>query len=41
MKTALLILGDQLFSPAKAPLKGRKFDRVFMREGPKSTELAP
>ncbi len=32
MANALLILGNQLFDPKSAPLKGKKFDHVFMRE---------
>jgi deoxyribodipyrimidine photolyase-related protein len=32
MAHALLILGNQLFDPTRSPLKGRKFDRVYMRE---------
>ena len=32
MAHALLILGNQLFDPKSAPLRGKKFDHVFMRE---------
>ena len=32
MANALLILGNQLFDPSRAPLKGRRFDHVYMRE---------
>jgi deoxyribodipyrimidine photolyase-related protein len=32
MANALLVLGNQLFDPKASPLKGRKFDHVFMRE---------
>lgn len=32
MASALLILGNQLFDPSRSPLKGRKFDHVYMRE---------
>ena len=32
LKTSLIVLGNQLFDPTHAPLKGRSFDHVFMRE---------
>ncbi len=32
MSRALLILGNQLFDPAKSPLQAQNFDRIYMRE---------